>query len=208
MSLGHCISARYTVASRVALSSSSWAPPSGFLIEGPEPIQRASRPVSIRPPDRGPSPRHAVETTRGSPSSPYADNYAVAVGSTAYHVTTLLPLRAAILSPAAEPGPSAPSSASVSDSPGIAAERAPSQAASVQEVSAESEPVSTALATGKRRRRTRAEKGKESASSSSSEHAHAPKSKKTLIACHFCRGKQPTFSGDGGWLGMGLVGSI
>ncbi|KAI0770251.1 hypothetical protein C8Q74DRAFT_1218649 [Fomes fomentarius] len=144
------------------------------------PTQEAGLSSGNAPTSRRP---HGVDhTTR--------DNYAVAVGSTAYHVTTLLPLRATLLSPAAEPGPSAPSSASVSDSPGIAAERAPSQAASVQEVSAESEPVSTALTTGKRRRRTRAEKGKESASSSSSEHAHAPKSKKTLIACHFCRARK------------------
>ena len=176
-------------------SSSSRAPPSGFPVEGSEPIQRLTRPVPIRPPELGASSAAGELGARASPSSSslaaYPDNYAVAVGSTAYHVTTLLPLRATILSPA---GPPAASPVSASDSPGTAAERAPSQGAEVREASAESESAAAAAGTGKRRRRTRADKDKdkESASSESSEQAQAPKSKKTLIACHFCRGERPT----------------
>ncbi|KAI0755017.1 hypothetical protein C8Q80DRAFT_1216783 [Daedaleopsis nitida] len=147
------------------------------------------RPISMRPSERGASPRLGPEGARASPSSSYMDNYPVAVGPTAYHVTTLLPMRARILSPAVESGPSAASSASVSDSPGVPASRAPSQGAEAAEGSAEPEPASSSTA-GKRRRRPRTEKGIESASSESSEHTHAPKSKKTLIACHFCRARK------------------
>ncbi len=170
------------------LGSTSRAPQSGFPVESSEAIQQAARPVSINPSELGASPRRLPQGDRGSPASSLADNFPVAVGSTAYHVSTLLPLRATVLSPVNEPGPpvTAVSPAPAAEPPSIAGEPATIQP---QEPAASSEPATTTAATGKRTRRTRGEKDKESGSSESSELAHAPKSKKTLIACHFCRGE-------------------
>ncbi|RPD77876.1 hypothetical protein L226DRAFT_521379 [Lentinus tigrinus ALCF2SS1-7] len=151
-------------------TSGSRAPSSGVPVEGSDAIQRGARPV---PPQ--------AQGARGSPASSLTDNFPVAVGSTAYHVSTLSPLRATVLSPVNEPGPSAPDA-----SPAAAAE--PATATQPQEPAAQPEPAPAAVAPGKRTRRTRGEKDKSSGSSESSEHAHAPKSKKTPIACHFCRG--------------------
>ena len=189
----------------------------GFPIEGSAPIQRpATHPVAVRPPARGwsHSPRRmegasgagasggglglGIGATRGGPSSSapaqFGDEYAVAVGATAYHVTTLLPLRAPALAPqgpagasTAAGGPPAPA-AQASSSRGGDAQGAGDAAAHT------GSEGSAGGGLGKRRRRGRGskekEKAKESASSESSEHAQAPKSKKTLIACHFCRGER------------------
>ncbi|KAH9891602.1 hypothetical protein C8Q73DRAFT_746697 [Cubamyces lactineus] len=143
------------------------------------------------------------ESGRGSPASSTADNYPVVVGSTAYSVTTLSPLRATILPPAVEPVPVPGAPAPESMPAGTPAEPSPME--SVEEAagggSGERTPfdaVDEAVAveaargaSGKRRRRGRTEPQAESTTSSSSEHAtQAPKSKKTLIACHFCRARK------------------
>ncbi|KAI0661927.1 hypothetical protein C8Q70DRAFT_1043176 [Cubamyces menziesii] len=134
-----------------------------------------------------PSSRRPSESGRGSPASTTADNYPVVVGSTAYSVTTLSPLRATILPPAVEPVP-APGAASPESVPiGTPAEPSPMD---TEEAAVEGGPgegsrgpfdaVDEAVAPQA-----------ESTTSSSSEHAtQAPKSKKTLIACHFCRARK------------------
>ncbi|KAI0768984.1 hypothetical protein BD413DRAFT_628753 [Trametes elegans] len=159
---------------------------------------------TLQPPPRrgaeaGPSSRRAAEGGRGSPASSGAGNYPVAVGSTAYSVTTLSPLRATILPPAVGMGTAAdapvpapepePESASSGVTAGRSAE--PAAAAEADEGGGESETEGerTASVRSKRRRRAGTEAG-ESTTSSSSEHAQAPKSKKTLIACHFCRARK------------------
>ena len=183
--------------------SASATPATGFLAEGNEASVRTARPAASarRPPEAGPSSRRPSESGRGSPASSTADNYPVVVGSTAYSVTTLSPLRATILPPAVEPVP-APGAASPEsvpigtppmDTDEAAVEGGPGEG-SRGPFDAVDEAVAVEAArgaSGKRRRRGRSEPQAESTTSSSSEHAtQAPKSKKTLIACHFCRGKQ------------------
>ncbi|KAI0354921.1 hypothetical protein OH77DRAFT_1542797 [Trametes cingulata] len=168
----------------------------------------------------GPSSRRMSESGRGSPASSSTatavDNYPVAVGSTAYSVTTLSPLRAMILPPVLEPvsAPEGPTGESVP--PGEAASVAgPSTGgtavgeqtrttggseAEVKRSESDTEEGELAVGRGKRPRQER-ERGRgqreetvqessTTSSSSSEQHARAPKSKKTLIACHFCRARK------------------
>ncbi|KAI0335945.1 hypothetical protein GY45DRAFT_1430587 [Cubamyces sp. BRFM 1775] len=184
--------------------SASATSATGFLAGGNEVSVRTARPAASarRAPEAGPSSRRPSESGRGSPASSTADNYPVVVGSTAYSVTTLSPLRATILPPAVEPVPAPEAAASQSVPSGGAA--GPSSRETVEETTGEGsrertggpfDAVDEAVAveaargpSGKRRRRARSEPQAESTTSSSSEHAtQAPKSKKTLIACHFCR---------------------
>ncbi|KAI0648116.1 hypothetical protein C8Q79DRAFT_553600 [Trametes meyenii] len=175
------------------------SPPSVFPGAGGEESPRASRGRSTwrHHEPAGPSSRRTVEGGRGSPgASATVDNYPFTVGSTAYSVTTLSPLRATILRPGVDPVPpremsrveSVPAGVAAGPSTGGGRGRAErgGGAGTVSE-SDDEEPGRTA---GKRRRREGSEAQAEgSTTSSSSEHAQAPKSKKTLIACHFCRGK-------------------
>ncbi|KAH9922837.1 uncharacterized protein BXZ73DRAFT_104068 [Epithele typhae] len=137
--------------------------------------------------------------------------YAVAVGPTAYHVRTLVPLAAPSILPPVGPGfvagrlpvlegapPPPPLSAGAS-SPSSSSVAGSSRRVSVWEAPAPGEeqgPMEAGAAgggsvLGKRGRGGRGSKeSKSSGSSESSEQAHAPKSKKTLIACHFCRARK------------------
>ncbi|KAH9854644.1 hypothetical protein C2E23DRAFT_902065 [Lenzites betulinus] len=152
-----------------------------------------------RRPEAGPSSRRIPESARGSAASLTAENYPVAVGATAYSVTTLSPLRATILPPAgAAAGARAGGwreSASSGAGAGPSGARAGGSQAEVKRSESDTEGEGGA-AGGKRRRRrgasasTSSGTGTGSSSSSSSEQAQAPKSKKTLIACHFCRARK------------------
>lgn len=185
---------------RADSSSLFWASPSQF-----PPDERKIRPLpsaqrrSRRP--RTPQvvvQRRASESRHGSPPPAFPDGYSIGVGSTAYHVTTLAPLRSAtVLSRAGgrvpTPGPSAPRrdfpadrrSAATSHSTETSRPNPRAKSKAARRTEAEG-PASTL---GKRRRRRKGEKEKEGGSSETSEYAYAPKSKKTLIACHFCRGE-------------------
>ncbi|KAI0365744.1 hypothetical protein BV20DRAFT_720075 [Pilatotrama ljubarskyi] len=166
---------------------------------GGEASQRTARPsASTRRAEAGPSARRISESGRGSPASSTTENYPVAVGATAYSVTTLSPLRATILPPVLEPDPPPEGPTVESVPPGMSAAGAgPStsrggvgeRAAEVKRSESDTEEAE-AEGRGKRRRRGRSSRQESSTTSSSSEHAQAPKSKKTLIACHFCRARK------------------
>ena len=172
--------------------SPSRAPPPGQPVE-----ERVVRPLPTRPQGQAVSPqRRSQSSQRSRPAaySYYEPEFSVSVGSTAYDVTTLLPLRGArILSPdAAEPPPTSVSSAASPRSPGVGSSSATSQQAqTLQEPSSErQEPSSVgseSVTTASRTKRRREEK--ESVSSEGSDLAHPPKSKKISIACNPCRGE-------------------
>ncbi|KAI1793412.1 hypothetical protein LXA43DRAFT_885958, partial [Ganoderma leucocontextum] len=176
--------------------SLSWAPPSRFPADEREirPLPPARRSRRARSP---PVQRRASESRHGSLPPAFPEGYSVGIGPTAYHVTTLAPLRSAtVLSRAGEPvltpGPSAPS-------PGFPADRRSATTSHGTETlhlkgkskaARHTDAEGSASVLGKRRRRRRGEKEKEGGSSENSEYAYAPKSKKTLIACHFCRARK------------------
>ncbi|OJT15245.1 hypothetical protein TRAPUB_8167 [Trametes pubescens] len=172
------------------------APSSGFAEARSEASPRTARPESVRQQEAAPSPRRIPESGRGSPASLTAENYPVAVGSTAYSVTTLSPLRATILPPGVAPAtapegtPQESASSGVAVSPPVRRESSRTGGERTEVKRSESDTEGEVAAVGeKRARRTRSEP-QESTASSSSEHAQAPKSKKTLIACHFCRARK------------------
>lgn len=162
-----------------------------------------------RRPEAGPSSRRIAESRRGSPASLAAVNYPVAVGATAYSVTTLSPLRATILRPAVDRASGREGGWGESESSGAAGGRSVSReweggggGGEVKRSASDTEGEGGRGGRRGKRRRGERERARErrgeseqqqesTTSSSSSEQAQAPKSKKTLIACHFCRGKQP-----------------
>lgn len=183
--------------SRVDFSSIARAASSGFAEARSEASPRTARPESVRQQEAAPSPRRIPASGRGSPASLTAENYPVAVGTTAYSVTTLSPLRATILPPGVEPAtapggtPEESASSGVAVSPPVRRELSRTGGERTEVKRSESDTEGEAAAVGEKRARRARSEQQESTASSSSEHAQAPKSKKTLIACHFCRGKQP-----------------
>ncbi|EIW59455.1 uncharacterized protein TRAVEDRAFT_71514 [Trametes versicolor FP-101664 SS1] len=178
--------------------SRSPAPHAAQVAAGPIPALPLPGP-SFPPPriqEAAPSPRRIPESGRGSPASLTAENYPVAVGSTAYSVTTLSPLRATILPPGVEPasapavGPQESASSGVAVSPPAGRELSRTGGERTEVKRSESDTEGEVAAVGEKRARRARSEQRESTASSSSEHAQAPKSKKTLIACHFCRARK------------------
>ncbi|KAI0670847.1 hypothetical protein C8Q78DRAFT_1078807 [Trametes maxima] len=172
------------------------SPPSVFPARGGEEGPRAARGGSAPwRPEAGPSSRRAGEGGRGSPGTATVDNYPFAVGSTAYSVTTLSPLRATILRRGVDRVPPPEMSTPESAPAGVGA--GPSsgggRGGDGRGGGSGSDGEEAGRGRGKRRRRpgsSGAGAGEGSTTSSSSEQAQAPKSKKTLIACHFCRARK------------------
>ncbi|TBU46365.1 hypothetical protein BD309DRAFT_916181 [Dichomitus squalens] len=190
----------YSTRNSSSPSSSSRAPPSG-----PHTGERVVRPLPTRLHERAASPRRVSESSRRSPPSAfsyYEPEFSFSVGSTAYDVTTLLPLRGAtILSPeGAEPPPTSVSSAASPRSPEVGGSSNASYIAqTLQEPGSEPQDASrlgaegTASALGTKRRRG---KDKDSTSSEGSEVPHPPKSKKISIACNKCQQRKSRCDGQ------------